>query len=696
MKGERSINAIKIGVWLSICCFWATPASARDMMQGDTATGSDSVAITGHAFGVSQKQLSASFWMRHSPAAADYSGTGSFLPVFNTLPGVRMEERSPGSYRLNIRGSALRSPFGVRNVKMYWNGIPFTDAGGNNYFNQLAVQAAGSLEVVRGPAGSMYGAGTGGLVLMQSIAGPWEPGLNLEATGGSFGTAGVMADLQFGNGSGKNRITLTHQQSDGYRRQTALRRNQFSWSSRLSAGEKFRLTAGVLLTDLYYETPGGLTEAEFKANPRAARPAAGGLPSAEQANAGLAQQNMLAGFTGTWQLNALWTQTTSVYGSYAIVNNAAIRNFESRSEPQAGGRTVFSYQKKNTYTTWNWQLGAEYQAGYFNTQVSRNKNGQRDSLLTNDNQQFHTGFLFAQGAMELKQRWLFSAGVSINRQTVQITRVSVLPITTWRRRFRNEWAPRMQLTYRWNQRTQTQVTFSRGFSPPTAAEWLPGTGVISTALQAERGNNTELAQRLRILPGLQAEWTLFLFPVTNALVQQRDASGGEFYLNAGSIRQMGLEASLQYSRQFTDVKKQPQILSTLSFTAYRFRYKNYNKAGIEYGGKQVPGVPTVVLAWNGKIITPKGWYVQADYYFNSRIWLNDANTARAAPFHLVSLRAGITSLPGTFRRWRLFAGVDNLLNQSYSAGSDINAAGGRFFNAAPARNWLAGMGYTLK
>ena len=40
----------------------------------------------------------------------------SLLPALNTSPGVRMEERSPGSYRLNIRGSSLRSPFGVRNV----------------------------------------------------------------------------------------------------------------------------------------------------------------------------------------------------------------------------------------------------------------------------------------------------------------------------------------------------------------------------------------------------------------------------------------------------------------------------------------------------------------------------------------------------------------------------------------------------
>ncbi len=86
---------------------------------------------------------------------------GSLVPAFNAAPGVRMEERSPGSYRLNIRGSSLRSPFGVRNVKMYYNGLPFTDPGGNTYLNQFSPVIFSSLEVLKGPGSSLYGAGTG-------------------------------------------------------------------------------------------------------------------------------------------------------------------------------------------------------------------------------------------------------------------------------------------------------------------------------------------------------------------------------------------------------------------------------------------------------------------------------------------------------------------------------------------------------
>jgi iron complex outermembrane receptor protein len=38
----------------------------------------------------------------------------------------------------------------------------------------------------------------------------------------------------------------------------------------------------------------------------------------------------------------------------------------------------------------------------------------------------------------------------------------------------------------------------------------------------------------------------------------------------------------------------------------------------------------------------------------------------------------------------LFAGVDNLLNQKYSLGNDLNAFGNRYFNPAPTRNYFGG------
>lgn len=38
-----------------------------------------------------------------------------------------------------------------------------------------------------------------------------------------------------------------------------------------------------------------------------------------------------------------------------------------------------------------------------------------------------------------------------------------------------------------------------------------------------------------------------------------------------------------------------------------------------------------------------------------------------------------------------FGGIDNILNQKYSLGNDLNAMGGRYYNAAPTRNFYIGV-----
>jgi iron complex outermembrane receptor protein len=51
---------------------------------------------------------------------------------------------------------------------------------------------------------------------------------------------------------------------------------------------------------------------------------------------------------------------------------------------------------------------------------------------------------------------------------------------------------------------------------------------------------------------------------------------------------------------------------------------------------------------------------------------------------------------GYGKKFQLYAGVDNLLNQTYSLGNDINGFGGRYFNVAAGRNYFAGVKYKLR
>ena len=70
--------------------------------------------------------------------------------------------------------------------------------------------------------------------------------------------------------------------------------------------------------------------------------------------------------------------------------------------------------------------------------------------------------------------------------------------------------------------------------------------------------------------------------------------------------------------------------------------------------------------------------------------LNDANSVYAVAYDLLQLKIGkLFNIKRT--EISIDAGVDNLLNQKYSLGNDINALGGRYYNPAPGRNLVVSL-----
>jgi outer membrane receptor protein involved in Fe transport len=165
---------------------------------------------------------------------------------------------------MNIRGSTLRSPFGVRNVKVYWDEIPFTDPGGNTYLNQLSYYNFNSIEIIKGPGGSLYGAGTGGVILINGMPAKWSTGADANYVAGSFGLSSLNVQVKAGNENHRNLIGYTHQTSDGYRDHTAMRRDIANWQTQIRANERQTLSASVLYGDLYYQTPYSYYKIKFQ------------------------------------------------------------------------------------------------------------------------------------------------------------------------------------------------------------------------------------------------------------------------------------------------------------------------------------------------------------------------------------------------------------------------------------------------
>ncbi len=686
LAGMKAIKNTAV-LLLATCCLAPTAAITQEKL--------DSVTVTAFARRTVIKDAAASVvlvrerdWQRFSPASA--------LPAINRLPGVRMEERSPGSYRLAIRGSSLRSPFGVRNIRMYYNQIPFTDPGGNTYLNQFAVGNFSNIEILKGPGSSLYGAGTGGLLLANTEIAD-SSNLSLQYMTGSYGLHQVEAKATLSSNRAFEHSVYGHyQRSDGYRDHTNMKRTVAAYTGRWQQSAVAGLDMVLLYGDLWYQTPGGLNRNEFEADPKQSRPAVGNFPSSVDADASIEQKTLFGGLHQELKPFSGSSIDISLYGATTSVTNPAVRNYERRKEPHFGGRVVFGYTiplfPETTDGAENgaklqFNIGGEWQQGNYSVKVYRNVNGEQGELQTDDRLKPRTALLFGQGILDLPRDWQLSAGLSYNANTVEIRRVSEEPAFEFNSNYRKEWMPRVALTKKLGALTFYSM-IAKGFSPPTTSELLPSTSVINTSLQAESGWNYEAGVRGRILKQkLYFDLDFFYYRLQDAIVQRRDASGADYFENAGSTRQKGFEGFLSYG-PFALVPAQQIILSTwMSYTLHPFRYVDYKQVENDFSGNRLPGVAKQTLAAGFDVDGKGGMNLHVAYQYVDPIWLNDANSEKAKQYHLLGIRGGSR----LYRRLNWFAGADNLFNTTYSLGNDINAFGGRYYNVAPGRNYYAGL-----
>ena len=600
----------------------------------------------------------------------------SFVAAVNTVPGVKMDERSPGSYRISIRGNLLRSAFGVRNVKVYLNGIPYTDASGNTYFNSLAVNSINKIQIIRGPGGSMYGAGTGGVFLLDHDADKAER--TIQITGGSYGLFTAAGTYRLGQKKTKHSIAVSHQQSKGYREHTEMRRDAISYALTHQANKNNKINANILYSNLFYETPGGLTMAQVAANSRQARPAAGIFKGAAEQKAALYLKHFYSSLSDEIKLNNSWKNITGAYLSLIGFKNPAIRNYEQKRELGSGGRSVFEF-KAGKYAA---AFGGEYQYNFINTSTYGNRFGVRDTIQYHDKINVRQVNIFAQAGIQLPLRFEFTAGISYNNFYYGFQRINV-PSETAERNFQPQFIPRISLLKKMGSIGSAYVSYSKGYSPPTIDEIHASDGKFNRELNAEKGTNYEIGFKTKSVKNiLSAEISYYLFRLQNTIVSRRDASGAEFYLNAGNTTQKGAEYSLIYF----PINKPGGYLSKLKLQAtgtnVNAKFGEYQRGNVKYTGNQLTGTSPFIFSLLGDVQTATGIYTNLTYTFTDKIPVNDANTFFAKAYNLLLVKIGVEKKLTDKIKYDFFGSWSKGFNQNYSLGNDLNAAGNRFFNPA--------------
>lgn len=641
--------------------------------------------------------------------------------VLNTVPGVKMESYVTGDYRLSIRGSLLNNPWGIRNVKLYWNDIPLSSPDGTaSHGVDFDPAMIGSIEVLKGPSGSIYGAGNGGVLLFKSeraVAGQNQ--LETGYTGGSYGFNKWSATYKTGSNTFNLAANYTHQIYTGYRTNGWSNKDVANVFAQFLPSEKRTFNVFVNFATGSFGLAGGLDSAQVVQNPRQA------IQYAKDNKTSVQRYNVAQfGASQVYSFNDHLSNTTSIYGSMATLSHPYgtgpyYNGFLKESTEGIGVRTKFVLSWKCGSVKTKFTVGTElmYQHQLDNTFTIENDVPgtwpETGDLTQNDITVSGSNIIFAQAEFDLPLRFFLTAGASYNDLSYNITDMfKGVGHTNYSGliHFPKKISPRIGLVKVINDLISIHGSISYGYAPPPLWELNNFDGTLNKNIKPEDGKNYELGIRGSIFRHkLSYDITVYQAFITNAIVPVTNQYGTTSYKNAGSTNQKGVEAMLVFAAINNYEKNISLLKAWTSFTYNHYLFKDYvsesfdwntnNPVKLDYSGNKVTGVVPVSLSAGIDVDTKYGLYLNTVFYYYGKSPMNDANTAYNSTYSLLNTKLGFKK---NIKWWGIdvFAGVNNMTNTHYSSLINFNADADAYgalpawYNPSPGRNFYGGI--TLK
>jgi iron complex outermembrane receptor protein len=620
------------------------------------------------------------------PAEAIQRGTQQ-LSLEESLRGV------PGVFVLNptnfaqdtriaIRGFGARADFGIRGIRLVVDGIPSTLPDGQGEVDGIDFGSAGRIEIIRGPASALYGASSGGVILMETESAPVEPFLETRLSGGDdgFGKAQVKAGGQAGPLS--YLLHGSRLEFDGFRDHSRTENWKFNSKLCFRLDDSSSLTATVNLIDMpQQDDPGGLTLAEARSNPRQARDRnllfdAG--ESVRQRKVGLLYRKD-------------WLQRHRLeLNSYHVH-----RDFSGRLPFESGGQISFSRE----YSGGGFQYGftgdriAVVAGADTGLQADARKNydnlsGTRGSLVLDQDEQAWALGAYLHAAIDVLPAVTASASLRHDRVEFSVEDRFIADGDDSGDIDFSETSPMAGLIWRLHPGLSMFANVSTSFETPTTTEFdNPAGGGFNTRLKPQTATNYELGARGQtevLSRPLRFDLALFQIEIDDALVPYTLSPfpGREFFRNAGASRHCGFEGALS-------VYVSPRLTASIAYTWSDFFYTSFESPSGDFSGNRIPGIPEHLADFSLRYEHDNGAYFQWSTRWVGETVADDGNTTLIDAYTTSDLRIGF-DLQAEAWTFSPFLGINNLFDEAYPANIRINAFGGRYFEPAPERTLYAG------
>ena len=628
------------------------------------------------------------------------------------IPGLNIGDRSNYAQDLQIwsRGFGARSPFGVRGIRLYADGIPASMPDGSGQVSHFSLSSAERVEVLRGPFSALHGNAAGGVIAIFSEDAP--PGLRItpSASYGSFRT--WRLGMQAAGTLGATGYTLDASQfaTDGPRDHTAARREIEN------ARVKFRLSEAITLAVTYNrvnmpdaQDALGLTRAELSANPGETTPTAlqfNTRKSTYQAQSGVVLEHA---FSAQNQLRC-----SGYVGGRKIEQYQAIPTATRAGTASPGGvidldRGFYGFDVRWIHKGFapdgayhltaglSREIQNELRRGYLNflgTLAAPTALGVLSALRRNEDNRVSNFSQFIQAEWQAWPTIKLSAGarhssVAFNSRDNYIVTGNGddRGATTYRAS-----TPAAGVVWTSTERLNLYATVGRGFETPTFNELAysaAGTG-LNFALKPATSRHTELGVKAQLAGGTLSA-ALFRADTVDEIVTLTNAGGRAIFQNAGRTQRRGVEVA---ASKFIGAGVSVSAAYTLIEATYRDGFLTcllvpYAAPNVPVAaGNALPGVPRRSLFIEAQWRAPRGNDYSSQYV--AQMFADDRNSDAAAGYTVANLRAGVEQRTG---KWTVseFLHIDNLGNTRYAGSVIVNETNSGFFEPAPGRNWTLGL-----
>lgn len=585
--------------------------------------------------------------------------------ALSTVAGVQVDKRTQlGGQRIVIRGYGNDQKFGNWGIKAYYNGIPLTTAEGVTTLDDIDFSLVNNIEVIKGPAGTEYGAGVGGVARFY-LQGANRKGVTLSQNlmTGTYNLFQAQSRVDVVNDNASVTANYTHIQSDGYRPHGASLKNFFSSFGDFKINNKQKLSYYVAHNYSQEETPGQIPYALYYA----------GVDPGNMAyirkNGRTEILSTRVGISHSYQISKEISNRTSLFYAGSSSKHVSAGSFTNGTDGNYGLRSEFFWKK---------ELGKN-----FSNRVSVGTELQESQSLTNGAR--FTGSIdtpmqlrpITSGGSSMRyvtrqssyfaierisyEPWQLTLVAGISANTARYTREDLLGLPgliagykdqSFSKNFETAINPHIALQKAWKHQL-FQFSYSKGFNAPTAStSYISALGESNNDLKPEHATQYELsAQGLLFNTHFDYQISLFSLMINDKLTQLSaiDPSNNAPYTytsNTGDQKNQGIELSMGY---IWHVKKNPVLATVEPFVSssfYDFTYTNFTtivgkgKTATSFDGKQVIGIPKNKFSIGLDLSSPFGFYMNNTFSYMGAIYADFGNTNKVGDFNLFNSKIG--------------------------------------------------------